>query len=132
IPPPHLENRMTYQSRLIVAMLLAGMPLASRAFADAPTTQDVDARLEKLQARVDELEAKQATSAPTSQSTTQWLPPSMTTPVTVNWDGNRLLFSALNGNFTIHPAVTLDVRDMVSFRERIPSKGGGVDTPTAT
>ena len=41
------------------------------------------------------------------------------------WDGNALSLRTSDGNFSFHPGVVLDFRNMTSYRERIPAKGGG-------
>ena len=41
------------------------------------------------------------------------------------WDGAKFEIRSDDGNFSIHPGLVADLRDMTSYRERVPAKGGG-------
>ena len=44
--------------------------------------------------------------------------------ITGGWDGSRFTIRSEDGNFTFHPGALVDVRDMLSFRERVPAGTG--------
>lgn len=41
------------------------------------------------------------------------------------WNGDQFTLRSADGNFTFHPGLTADLRDLTSYRERVPAKGGG-------
>ena len=41
------------------------------------------------------------------------------------WDGYRFELRSEDGSFTFHPGLLADIRDLTSYRERVPAKGGG-------
>jgi hypothetical protein len=45
--------------------------------------------------------------------------------LTGSWDGFRFELRSEDGSFSLHPGFLADVRDMTSYRERVPAKGGG-------
>jgi hypothetical protein len=45
--------------------------------------------------------------------------------IQAGWNGNQFTLRSADGNFTLHPGVTVDLRDMTSYREQVPAKGGG-------
>ena len=122
---------MKVRSSVIAASVLI-FAAGGAVLADDPTTQQVLDQLHALQAKVDQLEAKQAaqpTTAPitfkTNTSSAGAGVNDVVSSITGGWDGTRFTLSSEDGNFTFHPGALLDIRDMTSFRERIPAKGGG-------
>jgi hypothetical protein len=100
--------------------------------ADDPTTQQVLDQLHQLQTKVDQLEARQAggpTTAPvifkTNTSSAGAGVNDVVSGITGGWDGSRFTLSSEDGNFTLHPGALVDIRDLLSYRERIPARGGG-------
>ena len=102
--------------------------MASEALAADPTTQDLAQQVQQLQTKVDQLEAAQpaAPAAPKVQS------PSVTAdfiPFTTGWDPNiGFVIRSDDGNFTLHPGVLMDFRNMTTYRQWIPAKGEGETT----
>ena len=45
--------------------------------------------------------------------------------ITGGWDGNQFSLRSADGNFTFHPGVTADFRDITTYREHVPAGGGG-------
>jgi hypothetical protein len=41
------------------------------------------------------------------------------------WDGTRFTLASQDGNFTLHPGIVLDIRDMLSYRAGVPKGGAG-------
>jgi hypothetical protein len=114
-----------------VAMLLALFGLSTSVQAADPTTQPVADQLKQLQDRVAQLEAKQSagpTTAPsifkTNTSTVGAGVNDVVSSITGGWDGSRFTLSSEDGNFTLHPGALLDIRDMLSYRTRVPSGTG--------
>ncbi len=119
---------------------------------DAATLQD---QIRRLQAQVDRLEAKDAarpaavpagptpadaggTPSPLSQHRGDTDPidsfkpargataaPEGTSFIDAGWNGNQFTLRSSDGNFTLHPGVIVDLRDMTSYRDQVPAKGGG-------
>jgi len=120
--------------------ILSLIGVCSNSFGDAPATQPTAEQFQKLQERVAELEAKQS-AIPVTQPTTQ----SGAFPITfktntsnvgagVNdvvsgisggWDGTRFTLASQDGNFTLHPGIVLEIRDMLSYRVDVPKAGAG-------
>ena len=46
-------------------------------------------------------------------------------PLTGGWNGNQFVLQSGDGNFTLHPGVVADIRDVLSYREHVPAGGGG-------
>ena len=45
--------------------------------------------------------------------------------ISAGWDGNQFVLRSSDGNFTLHPGVVVDFRDITSYREHVPAGGGG-------
>jgi Phosphate-selective porin O and P len=118
-------NTLIRGTSVFVLPLLGTLGLSPKLLAQTPTTQSTNDRIDQLQARVDQLEAQRAQQSPTTTPA-----PAGPSLVQTTWDGNRLQISAFDGNFTFHPSLTIDIRDMLTYRERIPAKGGGETNST--
>jgi len=124
---------MARKTQLLTAITLFSLIGASgAALADDATTQPVvQDQIQQLQARVAQLEARQATptTAPiifkTNTSNAGAGLNDVVSSISGGWDGTRFTLASEDGNFTFHPGVVLDVRDMLSYRENIPTKGAG-------
>jgi hypothetical protein len=111
-------------------------------FADDPTPAQMMEQIRQLQAKVEKLEANQATRPSASvasanssaaveadaQRHSQFLDDS--NPFTAGWDGKQFILKSENGDFTFHPGIVLDVRNMTNYRQAIPAKGGGETNST--
>jgi hypothetical protein len=122
-----------FSVRLALAIVL--LPLGRELLADTPpTTQPVEDQLRALRARVDQLEADKAAKPPISFTTNTSNAGAGVNDVvsgtTGAWDGTRFTIKSEDGNFTLHPGALFEVRDMTTFRERIPAKGGGETAST--
>ena len=125
---------------------------ADDATAAAPDARQMAAQIQQLQAKVSQLEAKDAVrSAPAappirihppagsdlgrrgdSDPMETFKPPSSPAAtdatggvITGGWNGSQFVLRSSDGNFTLHPGLTADIRDLLSYRERVPAKGGG-------
>jgi hypothetical protein len=114
-----------------LAVLLATFGLNAVVWADEPTTQPVADQLKQLQDRVAQLEAKQAAGPTTAPSVSKTNTSNVgagvndvVSSITGGWDGSKFTLRSDDGNFTFHPGALVDVRDMLSFRERIPTGTG--------
>ncbi len=45
--------------------------------------------------------------------------------ITGGWDGYRFELRSEDGDFVFHPGLIADIRNLTSYRERVPAKGGG-------
>ncbi len=45
--------------------------------------------------------------------------------ITGGWNGSQFVLKSSDGNFSLHPGLTADIRDLLDYRERVPAKGGG-------
>lgn len=111
---------MNRRARSVGIVLFPLLLINTMALADVPATQPTEQQqIQQLQSRVDQLEARQtATTRPAAGNVVK-------SPVTATWDGSRFQLSAFDGNFTLHPSVTLDIRDIVNYRTSVPTKGAG-------
>jgi hypothetical protein len=132
-------------SLFIAGFVSAGLSQAVRA--DEPTAAQMADQIRQLQSKVDRLEADRAPAtqpsldvAPsagvqghprqgydpldTNPHLPNLAPPSATSPINVGWDGNQFTIASANGNFTLHPGLTLDIRNMTTYREHVPVKNG--------
>ncbi len=135
----------------VVGLMSAGFSTFARA--DQLTNEQLSEQLRQLQSKVDRLEAEKGgtapvTATPATQVTPGVVPPtelhpqqgydpldtnprqpalvpsSTTSFLNVAWDGNQFTFASRDGNFTLHPGLTLDIRNMTTSRERVPAKNG--------
>src|ERR1700722_15596503 len=118
----------------LVPVFASALFQARPTFADDPTPAQMMEQIRQLQAKVEKLEANQATrsSAPVApanssaaveadaQRHSQFLDDS--NPFTAGWDGKQFILKSENGDFTFHSGLVLDVRNMTSYRQSIPSK----------
>ena len=117
---------------LFIAATSALFGFKSLLCAEVPATQSTSDELAQLRARVELLEARSGSGSTSTQiagnantSTVGIGVNDVVSSITGGWDGTRFTLSSEDGNFTFHPGGLLDIRDMVSFRERIPARGGG-------
>ena len=117
---------------LIAAGLLSFALTSAVALADGPTTQPTLEQYQQLKDRMDQLEAKQAAAPPipplifkTNTSNVGAGVNDVVSSITGGWDGSRFTLESQDGNFTLHPGVLLEVRDMLSYRADVPKKYPG-------
>jgi hypothetical protein len=98
----------------------------------APATQPTAQQYQELKDRLDRIEAREAAEAATPGITLKTTTPDagkgsddVVSGITGGWDGTRFTLSSEDGNFTLHPGVVLDVRDMISYRVDVPKKYAG-------
>ena len=48
-----------------------------------------------------------------------------TSPITGGWNGSQFVLRSVDGNFTFHPGLTVDIRNLTTYREHVPAGGGG-------
>jgi Phosphate-selective porin O and P len=104
----------------------------------APTTAELEAKVDALETKVNQLEGKedelQANEAATIKQVladadehTQFLPGNIQGGYAPS---AGFVIRSADGNFTFHPGVVLDFREMTSYREDTPAKGGGETAKT--
>jgi hypothetical protein len=136
-----------------VGLAIAGVLSIGRietARAESPTTEQMADQIRQLQSKVDRLESEQGNRSPATQPTADirsanpvqthprqgfdpldtnahlpnLAPASATSPLNVGWDGNQFTIASGDGNFTLHPGLTIDIRNMTTYREHVPIKNG--------
>jgi hypothetical protein len=130
----------------LAALVASGLLHAVPVLAEDPSPAQMLEQIQQLQAKVERLEANQGgrstnqstTAAPAENSSAavqadaehrgQFLDES--NPFTAGWDGKQFILRSENGDFTMHPGVVLDVRNMTTFRQSIPVRGGGETNST--
>ena len=120
------------------------VPLTAPAADVDPTPAQMMEQIRALQAKVEKLEADRNRPLAT-QPVTSTVTPADTANQTQSkveadanrrsaglesalmggWDGNALTLRSPDGSFSFHPGVVVDVRNLTTYRERIPAKGGG-------
>ena len=81
-------------------------------------------QIQQLQAKVDKLEA--ATTQPTTSKETTHSNLSDVKPLAAYYDPNvGFVIRSEDGNYSFHPGLVADFRNMTTYRESIPAKGGG-------
>ena len=122
----------------------AAVPSVGRASDADPTPAEMMAQIKQLQAKVAQLEADRTRPSTTQPITTPTTPSDtaqtqravetdaggrrsgpLESALMGGWDGNALTLRSPDNSFTLHPGLLLDVRNMTTYRERIPAKGGG-------
>jgi hypothetical protein len=132
----------------LIPVSVSGLLSAAAALAADPTPQQMMEQIHQLQAKVEKLEANQTAGKEANHPTTpaisaenssasveadanhrsQFL--DISNPFTAGWDGKEFILRSENGDFTLHPGVVLDIRNMTTFRQSIPAKGGGETNST--
>jgi hypothetical protein len=122
------------EQKILKSFILLGLcaSMSSRVTAQVAATQPTAEEYQQLKQRVDQLEARQATSPmipplvfKTNTSNAGAGVNDVVSSITGGWDGTRFTLASEDGNFTLHPGVLLDVRDMLSYRTDVPRKYTG-------
>jgi hypothetical protein len=98
---------------------------AAVALAADPSTQEMAQQIQQLQAKVDKLEATQ-TPAPSTQPAESKSNLFDVSPLFSGYDPSvGFVIRSEDGNFSFHPGLVADFRNMTTYRQNIPPKGGG-------
>jgi hypothetical protein len=124
-------------SLLAAATLAASTALAADPPA-APTTRDLNARLEALEAEITQIKAQQATQAQKQAEThtadellkdanrhSQFLDAQ---GVLAGWTGGKFVLQSEDGNFLAHPWLQLQFRNVTTYRQDAKQGGTADDT----
>ena len=104
------------------------LAMVSAALAADPTTQDLAQQVQQLQTKVDQLEAAQPATPPATKVESPNVKADFI-PFTAGWDPNvGFVIRSDDGNFTFHPGIVADFRNMTTYRQWLPPKGEGETT----
>jgi outer membrane murein-binding lipoprotein Lpp len=143
ITPPQIQRRIIPIVMTTSLGLWAGVTNGQAVPATQPslatTNAALEAKVRALEAKVDKLESnQQQTQADISTAVQNVLHDAdqhsqfmSTTELASGYDpAIGYVVRSDDGNFSIHPGVVLDFRNMTSYREKIPAGGGGETAKT--
>jgi hypothetical protein len=106
----------------------ATAPASADAAPTAATIADMQARLNAMQAKLDSIQANQAEAEADRAAVIKQVlaDADAQTELSSGYDPNvGFVIRSGDGAFSFHPGAVLDFRNMTSYRESIPVKGGG-------
>jgi Phosphate-selective porin O and P len=93
-----------------------------------PTTQEMAQQIQQLQTQVNQLETAQPPAPAKDDSHSPLLD---VTPILANYDPSvGFVIRSEDGNFSLHPGLLFDFRNMTTYRQWIPPHGGGETNST--
>lgn len=135
---PHRKLSLFAAAALAAGTALAAEPQAAPVSQAPPATQDLNARLDALQAEITQIKARQAAQARQqneSRTTEQLLNDANrhsqlldAQGVLAGWTAGRFVLQSEDGLYLAHPWLQLQFRNVTSYRQDVKQKGAADDT----